>query len=166
MLTDATSELVQQRDDVKFLIVGHGPEADKLENQAKELGLEGRLAFSGLVPNDQLPAYYAASDVFAFHSWHEGLGIVLLGAMSTGKPIVTTEAGGTVDLVRDGANGYIVSPGDTSAFSRAILRVLDDPETQSRLSADARRMAEQEFAWDVVADKYMEVFRQAMDAGK
>lgn len=142
----------------RFLVVGDGPEQGALMALAQSLGLQGRLMFAGAVENAALPPFYAASDVFAFHTLHEGLGIVLLEAIASGRPVITTAAGGTVDVIRDGKNGLVVPPGDERAFAGAVIRLLRDEGTSRLLATTGREIAETEYDWERVADRYLEVF--------
>ena len=158
---DAAALVLRDVPAARFVVVGDGPERPALERRAAELGLGARVTFTGAVPNAELPAVYAAADVFAFHTLHEGLGIVLLEALASGCPVVTTAAGGTLDIVRDGETGLIVPPADAPAFARAVTRVLREPELAAALRGRARRSAETEFDWDVVAGRYLEVFETA-----
>jgi len=86
---------------------------------------------------------------------------VLLEALASGCPVVTTAAGGTLDIVRDGQTGLVVPPADAPAFARAVTRVLREPALSAALRARARRAAETEFDWDVVAGRYLDVFDAA-----
>jgi glycosyltransferase involved in cell wall biosynthesis len=149
----------------RFVVVGDGPERPALERRAAALGIAARVVFAGAVANAQLPALYAAADVFAFHTLHEGLGIVLLEALAAGCPVVTTAAGGTLDIVRPGDTGLLVEPGDAAAFAGAVVTILRDPALTDILRARARRAAETEFDWDAVAGRYLDVLEAARRAG-
>jgi glycosyltransferase involved in cell wall biosynthesis len=162
---DAAALVAREIPSARFLIVGEGPERAALERHAAALGVAERVTFVGRKPNHELPAYYAAADVFAFHTLHEGLGIVLLEALASGCPVVTTAAGGTVDIVRDGDTGLLVPPADPPAFAAAVIRVLRDPALRSALRERARRTAETEFDWEVVAGRYLDVFEAVRRAG-
>jgi glycosyltransferase involved in cell wall biosynthesis len=154
--------VVREVPGARFLIVGDGPERAMLERHAASAGIAQHVSFVGRKDNrTELPAYYAAADVFAFHTLHEGMGIVLLEALASGCPVVTTAAGGTVDIVRDGDSGLLVPPGDANAFAGAVIRLLRDSTLRAALRARARRTAETEFDWDVVAGRYLDVFEAA-----
>ena len=156
---EAAALVAREEPRARFLVVGDGPERPALQARAARLGLGDRLRFVGEVANEDLPPYYAAADVFALHTLHEGLGIVLLEALASGTPIVTTVAGGTLDIVRPGDTGLLVPPGDAPALAAAVSRILRDSTLASDLRARGRRAAEAEFAWDAVADRYVAVFR-------
>jgi len=158
---EAAAIVGRELTDVRFVIVGDGPERPALERRAGELGIDGRVVFTGAIANASLPELYAAAEVFAFHTLHEGLGIVLLEALASGCPVVTTTAGGTVDIVRPGETGLLVPPGDAPALARAVVRVLRNGSLAAELRARARHAAETEFDWDVVAGRYLDVFEAA-----
>jgi glycosyltransferase involved in cell wall biosynthesis len=158
---EAAVRIARECPRARFVVAGEGPERAALERRATELGLSRRLVFTGAVPAARLPALYASADVFAFHTFHEGLGIVLLEAQASGCPVVTTAAGGTLDIVRDGDTGLLAPPGDPEAFAHAITRVLGDDALARRLRARGRQVIEAQFDWDVVVERYLEVFELA-----
>jgi glycosyltransferase involved in cell wall biosynthesis len=163
---DAAAIVARTIPSARFLVVGDGPERAALERQARAAGMGDRVTFVGRKDNlTELPAYYAAADVFAFHTLHEGLGIVLLEALASGCAVVTTAAGGTIDIVRDGDTGLLVPPGDARAFAEAVIRLLRDAPLKVALRARARRTAETEYDWDVVAGRYLEAFEAARRSG-
>jgi phosphatidylinositol alpha-1,6-mannosyltransferase len=162
---EAAALVAREVPNARFLVVGDGPERPELERRAAALGVAPRVVFAGAVANASLPALYAAADVFAFHTLHEGLGIVLLEALAAGCAVVTTAAGGTLDIVRPGQTGLLVDPGDAPAFARAVVRVLQDSTLAGELRARARRAAETEFDWDAVAGRYLDVFEAARRRG-
>jgi glycosyltransferase involved in cell wall biosynthesis len=152
----------RERPEARFLIVGDGPERAGLEALTREVGLGRVLEFAGRVDSSQLPAVYAASDVFAFHTYHEGLGIVLLEAIASGRPVVTTVAGGTTDIIREGENGLLVPPGDDRALADAVVRLLGNESEARTLAAGGRAIAEREYDWEVVTDRYLEIFQRVV----
>src|SRR5439155_9215889 len=161
---EAAALVLGECPDTRFLIVGDGPERRTLERLALARGPEGRVIFAGAVGNTSLAAYYAASDLFLFHTFHEGLGIVLLEAIASGVPVVTTAAGGTVDIVRDGENGAVVPAGDHRALATAAIRLLRDDAARRVMGRNGRELAEREFDWNVVVGRYVDVFARARRA--
>jgi len=157
----AAREVLRKMDNVKFLVIGNGQEQEYLIDLSNRLKLTGKVIFTGEIENSRLNKYYAAADLFAFHTIHEGLGIVLLEAIASGKPVVTTTAGGTVDVVRDGVNGLLVPPEDSNALANAILKLLAKPGLMEETGKAGRRIAEREFNWSLIADRYLGVFELA-----
>lgn len=158
-LIEAVKLVMTHRPGVRLLLVGDGPERLVLQAWVDQLEMSDRVIFAGAVPDVELPSYYGVADLFTMHSFHEGLGIVFLEAMAAGKPIVATAAGGNLDIVRQGVNGVLVPPGDSHALAEAMLELLDDPATMQAMGERGRQIAETEYDWDAVADRYLAVFK-------
>jgi glycosyltransferase involved in cell wall biosynthesis len=119
--------------------------------------------FTGFIDHARIPGVLRHVDVLVLPSAYEELGSVLVEAMATGLPVVASDVGGIPDLVRDGQNGLLVTPGCPVALAGAIGRLLGDPRTAARLGAEARRTV-RDHAWPVLATRVIEVYRQAVDA--
>jgi glycosyltransferase involved in cell wall biosynthesis len=140
--------------------VGDGPDREKLEARAAELGLLGdRAVFHGFVSKEELQRRLETCDAFVLPAVidakgdTEGLGVVLLEAMSYARPVIASAAGGIVDIVRDGRNGFLVPPGDAGALAGAIRACVESPERARELGAQGRIDVEEGFSWDVIADR-------------
>jgi glycosyltransferase involved in cell wall biosynthesis len=146
-------------------VVGDGPDRPKLQAQAERLGLGGRAVFHGFVPKEELQRRLETCDAFVLPAVvdakgdTEGLGVVLIEAMSYARPVIASAAGGIVDIVRDGRNGFLVPPGDGPALAGAIGRMMDDPAAARTLGLHGREDAESGFGWDVIADRLAEIYR-------
>ncbi|MBW3656176.1 MAG: glycosyltransferase family 4 protein, partial [Gemmatimonadetes bacterium] len=145
-----------------------GPERPRLREQAARLGLGARVVFHGFVTPDELKARIAACDCFVLPAVvdakgdTEGLGVVLLEAMSYGKPTIASAAGGIVDIVRDGRNGFLVPPGDASPLANAVMRMMDDPAAARAMGMNGRHDVEARFSWDVIVRRLAEVYRRVV----
>ena len=117
--------------------------------------IEDDLALSGV---------YSAADVFVMPSVQEAFGQTVLEAMSCGTPVVGFDLGGIPEMVRPGVTGELVPPGDTKALGDAVRGLLEDPEKRADLSANGRRAAVEEFAPDIQAGRYAEVYRSMLGA--
>ncbi|CAN5376622.1 hypothetical protein BH23GEM4_BH23GEM4_15140 [soil metagenome] len=154
--------------DVQLAIVGDGPEREALHAQAERLDLTKRVLFEGYVRQDDLERHFAACDALVLPAVidakgdTEGLGVVLLEAMSYGKPVVASRAGGIVDIVRDGRNGLLVRPGDATALAAAIAALRDDPERAAALGAQGRQDVEREFSWEAIVDRLTAVYEEVV----
>jgi phosphatidylinositol alpha-1,6-mannosyltransferase len=151
--------LVRQRvPDAVLLVVGGGPDRPRLERLAREAGVEGDVVFTGSVPWEELPAQYAAGDVYAMPCRTrrrgldvEGLGIVYLEASATGLPVVAGDSGGAPDAVREGETGYVVNGRDTAMIADRLSTLLLDRELASRMGQAGRAWVEQEWRWETQA---------------
>lgn len=114
---------VQQQKPCRLMILGEGQEQENLWSLVKDLGLENKVALPGFVNNPY--AYMAASAVFVLSSAWEGFGNVLVEAMATGTPVVSTNCpSGPVEILANGKYGELVSVGDSKTMAQAILKVL------------------------------------------
>ena len=121
-------------------IVGHEAYEDTLKARARELGLSGRIRFTGWRYGPaEMPDVHRALDVLVLASREpEPFGLVLLEAMATAKPVVATAEGGPLDIIEDGRTGDLVPPRDPAAMARAILALVGDPARSARMGAHAR----------------------------
>jgi glycosyltransferase involved in cell wall biosynthesis len=109
-------------------------------------------------PPEQLPAAYAAMDLFLHPSLRDGMPNAVLEAMACARPIVASRAGGIPDLLRDGREGRLVAPSDAPALAGAILELLDDPPARERLGAAARERALSEFSPAAETGRYRALY--------
>lgn len=132
-------------------------ELQRLKAITSELGLGDFTLFRGVVPQEQLPLYYAAADVCVVPSRYESFGMVAVEAMSSGRPVVGFRSRGLEQTVRDGRTGLLVEVGNGEALGRAIGRVLDDPALGRRIGMAARESVQQ-FSWERVADSTSDLY--------
>jgi phosphatidyl-myo-inositol dimannoside synthase len=152
--------------DASLLIVGDGPDRERLERQADDAGLGDAAVFTGAVESAELPAHYAAGDVFAMPCRTrragqdiEGLGIVYLEASATGLPVVAGSSGGAPDAVREGETGYVVDGRDATAVAERLVTILQDSALAKRLGDAGRRWVEAEWHWDRQAARLADLLR-------
>jgi glycosyltransferase involved in cell wall biosynthesis len=145
-------------------IVGFGPERDPLEARARALGLSERVEFLGRVSSDELVAAYRRAACFVLPATlderadTEGLGVVLLEAMSYGVPVVATRMGGIVDVVDAGRTGVLVDD-DPASLAAGIASILDDPARGRLLGVAGRARVRERFGWDSIVDRLDAVYR-------
>ncbi|MET7402782.1 glycosyltransferase family 4 protein [Dactylosporangium sp. NPDC005572] len=143
-----------------LLIVSGGPDRARLERIVRDAGLERYVVFTGSVSWAELPAHYAAGDVFAMPCRTrrrgldvEGLGIVYLEASATGLPVVAGDSGGAPDAVREGETGFVVDGRDVHAVAERLTNLLTDPFLASRMGAAGRAWVESEWRWETQAER-------------
>jgi phosphatidylinositol alpha-1,6-mannosyltransferase len=135
--------LHRQRIDAHYVLIGVGDDGEYLQRLAAELGVSERVHLLGHVGYDDLPRWYAACDLFAMPNRDidgdtEGFGLVFLEAASAGKPAVAGIAGGTGSAVVDGVTGLRVDGENLEAITRALARLLADPEEAARMGLNGR----------------------------
>lgn len=137
-LLQAAALVLRRHPDVLFLLVGSGQEELKARRLAEELGIAEGVKFVGAAPYGQMPAYFAACDLFVLPSVYEGNARVLAEAAASAKPVVATDVSGTRDTVIDGETGYIVPVGRPEALAQGMIRLLDDPARAAEMGRRAR----------------------------
>lgn len=161
-LVTAFGRIVTVRD-VHLLVVGSGEGQslsieEALKGQVRTAGLDSRVTFVGRV-ND-VADWLRASDVFAFPSVFEALGIALVEAAACGLPAVGARTGGIVDVIEDDVSGRLFTPGDVLGLATALGRLADRPEERAAMGREARRIAERRFdAVDMVV-RYRTLFAE------
>lgn len=113
-------------------LVGEGPRRAAIERRIRAHGLVDHVTLVGALANHELPALYEWADVFVLSSRREGLPVVLVEALASGLAVVSTNVGGIPELIRDGVEGFLVPPGDSSALAGAVVR-LRDPQLRRQM---------------------------------
>ena len=138
--------------DVTVVFGGDGPARDRLEGLAADADVDIR--FLGFLDREDMPAFYASLDAFAFPSPVETQGLVALEANACGTPVAAVDAGALSDTVTNGVNGYRAPPGDADAFAGAIERTLDERAELREHCLDSRERIGVDHAVDVLSDVY------------
>jgi glycosyltransferase involved in cell wall biosynthesis len=141
-----------------FVIAGDGPEHRRLEEYAKQIGVEDRVRFLG--QREDVSGLLANCDVFVLPSLYEGLPLSVLEAMAAGKPVVATSIGGTKEAVVDGVTGLLIPPRDPSSMAAAIRKLLFDTSLAKRLGAAGRVRAAEAFSCESMARGVTRVYEE------
>lgn len=137
-LITAIASLKKEISDVSLVIIGDGPLGEDLRNQVERDGLQDTVRLVGRMGKETLGAAIKAADIFVLNTAYEGLSHQLLEVMDIGTPIITTNVGGNVELIKDGVSGFLVEPNDTEALKDTIKRLVSNKELQTRLTQNAR----------------------------
>ncbi len=155
---DVIIALTYLPENVKFIILGIGPDEEKLKILAKEKGVESRVMFIGQVDHSELPKYLKISDVFTRPSRSEGMGNSFVEAMATGLPVVATQEGGIADFLFDSkrnpdkeSTGIAVDTDDPKDLARGLNCALEDKELLKIIIPNAQKMAREKYDWDLIA---------------
>jgi len=132
----AMAEVARREPAARLVIVGDGPERDRLARLHARLGMGERALFAG--QRDDVPAVLAAADVVVAASRYEGFGLAVAEAMAARRPVVATRVDSLPEIVAAGVSGLLVPPEDVSALSEAVLRVLADPGLARALGESGR----------------------------
>ena len=153
-LISALKQIEDKHPNIVLLIIGDGPEKVNLERMAKDLKI--KTVFAGW-QSDTAP-YYAIMDIFALPSLFEGLPCVILEAMAMGKPVVATNVGGTVDLVANGENGFLVPACDYERMARALQELIENSDLRRNMGSLGKQKVKKEFSWDTIIPRVEHVY--------
>jgi glycosyltransferase involved in cell wall biosynthesis len=139
-------------------IAGEGPERERLENLARELGIAGRVKFLGW--REDRAALYRAADLCVYPSREEPFGNVVVEAWSCGTPIVTTASTGPAWLVRKDEDAILTPVDDVEALAAGIRRVLSSKLLAAELVSAGRRRVSEEFSESAIVRHYIDLFEK------
>jgi glycosyltransferase involved in cell wall biosynthesis len=153
--------LAQKFQQVQFVLVGDGPLRGKLEDIARDLGLEGRIQFLG--DRSDIPAVLASLDITVLPSSSESLSNVILESMAAGVPVVATNVGGNSELIVDGEAGFLTAQND-SALAEAVARLIENGDLRAGCGARAKRLANAQCRLEAVRDRYEQLYHAMLAA--
>jgi N-acetyl-alpha-D-glucosaminyl L-malate synthase BshA len=156
-LITAMNLIKDKEPNARIILIGDGSEKEKLKTIVKNLMLESRINFFGGVPNQKIPEYLTASDVFVLPSLSESFGIVNLEAMASGLPVVTTKVGGLPEIVTEGENGFLVEPKNPQQLAEKILFLLKNDELRLKMSLNNREKVKQ-YRWENVVAQLEKIY--------
>ncbi|MGI8586407.1 MAG: glycosyltransferase family 4 protein [Chloroflexia bacterium] len=146
--------------DWRWVVVGTGRDEAALRGLAGELGIGGRVVFTGAVDDADLHNLYAMADAFAISTLYEGSSLVTLEAMAHGLPVVGTRAGGLPDKVLPGRTGLLVPPGDAPALGEGIARLMADRTAAAEMGRAGAALVEERFTWEKIAARTLRLFEE------
>ena len=146
--------------EARFLVVGDGPDRERLENLAYRKKVADRVVFAGEVSFDVLPQYFRAGDVFAMPCRTrklglevEAFGLALIEASAVGRPVVAGDSGGAPEAVLHGETGLVVDGSEVDEVAEAILELLGDPDKAAKLGARGADRVHRDFTWEALSSR-------------
>lgn len=163
---EAVKSLIDKGIEIKYAIVGAGPDEGYLKRKAQELALGESVIFTGPVNDVDKKRWFQSADIFIMPARDidgdfEGFGIVYLLAGLYGKPVIAGRAGGVGDAVTDNRNGLLVNPESVEEIALAITKLIEFPQLRNTLGDNGREMAKN-FDWNKQADKFYEALKKPL----
>ena len=158
-LIRAVARLREARVRAKLLMVGDGPERERLGRLAEESGLAGHVLFTGYRDAGEV---LGAMDIYVNPCVDEGFGIAVVEAMLAGLPVVIARAGSHPELIRDGQSGFLYEAGDPEALAERILRLTENPEEAARTGMQARLHAATHFTSARFVSEYLRALQPVL----
>jgi phosphatidyl-myo-inositol dimannoside synthase len=156
-LIQAAKILRDQGIEVQVTLVGTGDSLSAFRDLARKLNIKDWVEFAGYIPREDLPARFAAADVFVLPSYNEGMSLAALEALSSGLPLILTMTGGTEWLVQDNCNGFTYDWGDVAALVECLRKLATDHQLRLEMSRASRQIALQ-YSWNKISSKYLNLF--------
>jgi len=162
----AVSRLAVKYPEIRYKIIGGGPETDRLKKLASELDLAGRVEFLGHLSNVEVMKHVAETDVFSLPSWNEAFGVVYIEAMAHGKPVIGCKGEGVEDVVEHGKTGLLVKPRDVSSLAEAMDYLLSNPGKAKAMGERGKELVLSNFTWEKNAGQIIELYEQVISSFK
>lgn len=158
--------ITKHHPDLEFWVAGSGPYEERIKTLADSLGLERVVRFLGHITDRQkMAALYQDAAGYIHPSHYEGLPTVLLEAMACGCPVVSTAVGGALDVIEDGKNGLLAPVRNPEGLAARVLTLLAMPDQGYRLGQAAVQTIQQRYTWEVVAQKYLNLYQELVKRG-
>lgn len=152
----------------RLVIVGDGPEREKWHNLAQKIDRTNRIELTGWITNEDLEALYCNCSFFVLpavydkHGDTEGLGVVMIEAMSHCKPVIASNIGGITDVVDDGLNGILVPAGDAAALAAAMMKLIANDDLRRKMGKKAKEIVDERFNWHTIIQNIISLYQQVM----
>jgi glycosyltransferase involved in cell wall biosynthesis len=154
--------------DARVSIVSTGPEMEALRKLAEELRVNDKIDFLGQITPQELDQCYQNADVFVLPAVidakgdTEGLGVVLIEALTYKLPVIATGIGGIVDIIKDNETGILVPEKDADALARALLKVLKDDKYAKMLGEKGYQFVNEKYNWKTITDQIINLFTKTL----
>lgn len=148
VLIKAFAALEQNHPQLRLMLIGHGAQAEKLQQLVKELKLEEKVVFTGRIPFSEVADYYNMLDVLVNISEYESFGVSVIEAMACGKPVVVSNVGGLIEIVENDTLGLKVNVNAVDETAQAIERLMTDPVLYASISENAKKHVAEKYNWE------------------
>lgn len=161
VLIRGAKKVLDQRQNVKFLIGGDGTEAPMLKELAKELGIEKNVYFLGFV--NEPSSFFNAIDVNTVTSHSESFPYVIMEGGAFRKTIVASNVGGIGDIVIEGKTGFLFEDGDHEKLAAQLIKLIDDADLRRKLGENLYNSVKKNYSAESMANKHISIYKQILD---
>jgi glycosyltransferase involved in cell wall biosynthesis len=150
----------RRRADARLVLVGEGPEMEKIRELARQLGVSPGIRFLGL--RTDVARLIPGADLILLTSVSEGIPLSLIEGMAAGLPVVATRVGGVVEVIEEGETGLLAPAGDDASLADAVLRVADEPDLRARMGRLGRERAQAMFSEGRMHSEYLQLYQEML----
>lgn len=169
LLIEAANKIINEYNDVKFVIAGTGPMTGEMKNAIRNIGIEDKFVFPGYIDLDTKNKLYKVSNAAVFPSLYEPFGIVALEAMAAECPVVVSDVGGLSEIINHRENGLKMIPDSANSLADNVIEILKNEELANIMRNNAKQIVKERYTWDKVAtitvDMYEMVKLEAKGTG-
>jgi len=159
---NAAAKVLSTLPSTRFVIIGEGPDREKLEALRDQLKLRDNVFLLGR--RDDMPSVYASLDLMVSSSRQEGLPMAILEGMASRLPLIATAVGAVPTVIRNGVTGILLPPHNPDLLASAIIELLQNPSLRTQLGAAARKQMEEEYSASRVTSDYLAVYQAVIAA--
>lgn len=154
----ALPRVVEEEPEARVILIGSGPLEQELRNMVAELGISEYVHFAGYIPNEEMPKYLNAADIYVSSSLSDGTSLCLLEAMACRLPVVVTDVPSYFEWIQDGVNGFIVPRKDSKALADKIVALFRDEQIATQMGEQNLQIAWERANWDKNFAKLEEMY--------
>ncbi|MDQ1637029.1 MAG: hypothetical protein QOF62_368 [Pyrinomonadaceae bacterium] len=165
LLLDAYAKLRLTMPSIPDLLLIGDPPSAEIQNHLQNIGLANQVHLVGPKQSEELAELYRNAMFFVLSSNEEGLAIVILEAMASGLPVVSTDCGGPATAIADGETGFLTSVGDVDALAAAMEKLLNDQALCERMGREGRRVAEERFSLSAAGKVFLDTYEDVLTSG-
>ena len=163
ILLEAFALIVRENPDIGLILVGDGEEKSRLEARAKELGIDEKVFLLGRVEYNLIPTFMHYADILVLPSIEEGVGRVLLEAMSLNLPIVASNVGGIPLVIDDNKDGLLFEVGDVESLKEKVLFLLNNTNFSKRMTKAAHQKFLENYEYEVSMKKFLNMYKSILE---
>ncbi|MCX7747237.1 MAG: glycosyltransferase family 4 protein [Clostridia bacterium] len=163
VLVDAMPKVLQNYNDVKFVIAGRGPQMDYLKVKVVSMNIEHKVYFTGYINDENLLRLYKCADIAVFPSLYEPFGIVALEGMVANIPVVVSDIGGLGEIVYHDFDGMKAYSGNANSLADCILDLLYNPVKAEEMKKRALEKVNRVYNWNIISKQTMDVYNEVVN---
>jgi glycosyltransferase involved in cell wall biosynthesis len=166
VLIRAVKKLKEKKyNDIFLTVIGNGNKKDYYRQVAAESGLEKSVNFTENINDDELVKYYNRCDIFVLPSKNRGeaFGLVLLEAMSCGKPIIASDLPGVRSVFENGRQGLLAKPGDDQDLAQKLEIIFSDKKKAEEMGLQGKKLVEEKYTWENIGKKLEIIYKQSLE---
>lgn len=159
-LIEAIPLIMEERNDIKFILIGDGPLFGKIKNQVKNHVISQKVELIGWVDHKRVADFLNELTLLILPSYSEGLPTIVLEAMACGTPVLVTPVGGIPDVVRDEKTGFILRTNSPQCIAKNVIRALEHPSLE-QIATNAKTLVEEQYSYENAVGRYRAILKTA-----